>query len=80
MTTLLATPTAPEHLRTDQIKELLDAHGWMLRAFEHHEATLFVGLCKIAYIEGQWRTLSGRTLIYIGSSLEMAVRYAINAK
>lgn len=81
MTTLqTTTPTALEHLRDDQIKELLDAHGWTLRAFEHHNATLFIGLCKVYYMDGQWRTTSrGKTLVYIGSSLEMAIRHAIGA-
>lgn len=71
------TPAIPDHLRPEQVAEYLDAHGWLLRAFEYQQATLLIGLCKVYYMDGQWRTLSGKTLIYIGSSLEQALKHAL---
>ena len=38
--TIAPTHAAAEYLRPDQIKEFLDAHGMVLRAFEHQDATL----------------------------------------
>lgn len=78
MTTTTHTPAIPDHLRPDQVAEYLNAHGWLLRAFEDQHATLLIGLCKVYYMDGQWRaTLAGKSLVYIGSSLEQALKHAL---